>query len=61
MSAEKALFDAYREWTRLANAEGRAICQCDWDFLGECQQLLQNLQPLTTRTKGPKVIISQSD
>jgi hypothetical protein len=52
MSAEKALFDAYREWNRLAKAENRAICQRDWDLLGECQQLLKNLQPLITRLTG---------
>ena len=52
MSAEKALFDAYREWIRLAKAEGRAICQRDWNFLAECQQLLQNIQPLITRLTG---------
>jgi len=52
MSAEKALFDAYREWIRLAKAEGRAIRRRDWNFLGECQQLLQNIQPLIARLTG---------
>jgi hypothetical protein len=52
MSAEKALFDAYREWARLAKAENRAIHRRDWNFVLECQQLLQNIQALITRLTG---------
>ncbi|HEY1716976.1 MAG TPA: hypothetical protein VGH42_01630 [Verrucomicrobiae bacterium] len=49
MSAEKALLDAYSEWHRLAEAEGRAIRLRDWNFLLECQQALKKIQPLITR------------
>jgi hypothetical protein len=49
MSAEQALFDAYREWRRLAKAESKAISLKDWNLLAECQNLLQNIQPVITR------------
>ena len=49
MSAEQALFDAYREWRRLSKAESKAISLKDWNLLAECQKLLQNLQPVITR------------
>ena len=46
MSAERALFDAYREWRRLAKAAHRAIHKRDWAFLLECQRVIQGIQPL---------------
>jgi hypothetical protein len=48
MSAERALFDAYREWRRLAWAGHRAISKRDWKFLLECQYLVQSIQPSIT-------------
>ena len=44
MSAEQSLLHAYSVWRRLAEAEGKAICRCDWKFLLECQEALKNLQ-----------------
>jgi hypothetical protein len=46
MSAERALLNAYSEWHRLAEAEGKAIRQRNWNLLLECQRVLKNLQPL---------------
>ena len=46
MSAEQALFDAYREWRRLAKAAQRAISKRDWTFLFECQRTIQGIQPI---------------
>ncbi len=49
MSAEQALLEAYGEWRRLAEAEGKAIRMRDWDFLLECQAVIKKIQPLVTR------------
>jgi hypothetical protein len=49
MSAEQALFDAYREWLRLARATHRAIGKRDWTFLLECQRVIQEMQPAVSR------------
>lgn len=49
MSAEEALFSCYREWRRLAVAVGKAIRVRNWNFLQECQQVIQKLQPEITR------------
>jgi hypothetical protein len=46
MSAEQALFDAYREWRRLTKAVHAAIYKRDWDFLFECQRIVRGIQPL---------------
>jgi hypothetical protein len=46
MSAEQALFDAYREWLRLAKAARKAIGKRDWNFLLECQSARRKFQPL---------------
>ncbi len=46
MSAEQALFDAYREWRRLTKAAHTAIYKRDWGFLFECQRVVQGIQPL---------------
>jgi hypothetical protein len=45
MNAERSLFDAYREWRRLATACQKAIGQRNWDFLLECQSAIGKLQP----------------
>jgi hypothetical protein len=45
MSAERALFEAYREWRRLARAGSKAICRRDWKLLLECQSIAQRIQP----------------
>jgi hypothetical protein len=44
MSAELALFSAYREWHRLARAGQTAIHKRDWNFLLECQQVTRKIQ-----------------
>jgi hypothetical protein len=44
MSAERALFGAYREWYRLARAGHYAIRKQDWNFLLECQQITRKIQ-----------------
>jgi hypothetical protein len=49
MNAEQSLLDAYSEWHRLAEAEGRAIRRRDWNVLQECQQALKKIQPLITQ------------
>ena len=49
MSAESALFDAYREWRRLAQACTRAIRLHNWAFLNDSHQVIEKLQPVITR------------
>jgi hypothetical protein len=49
MSAEKALLEAYEEWHRLTEAEGKAIRLRDWNFLLDCQKVIQKLQPSITQ------------
>ena len=46
MSTRDTLDEAYSEWRRLAEAEGRAIRTGDWPFVAECQQALRQLRPL---------------
>jgi hypothetical protein len=48
MSAEQALFDAYREWRRLAWAGRKAIGKRDWGFLLKCQSIIRQIQPSIT-------------
>jgi hypothetical protein len=48
MNAERSLFDAYREWRRLAGACQKAISRRDWSFLSECQSAIGKLQPFIT-------------
>ncbi|HEV2454236.1 MAG TPA: hypothetical protein VGY98_08245 [Verrucomicrobiae bacterium] len=45
MSAERSLFEAYREWQRLAKACQKAISLRNWDFLLQCQGAIKELQP----------------
>jgi hypothetical protein len=44
MSADSDLQNAYHEWQRLAEAEGKAICAGDWMRVSDCQRALQELQ-----------------
>jgi hypothetical protein len=45
MSASDQLQNAYREWRRLAEAEGDAIRQSNWPLVANYQSSLQELQP----------------
>lgn len=47
MSAESALFEAYREWRRLSRACQKAISQRNWSFLLRCQSAIQEIQSFT--------------
>jgi hypothetical protein len=49
MSAENSLLEAYEEWHRLTEAEGKAIRMRDWNFLLDCQRVIQKLQPVITQ------------
>jgi hypothetical protein len=49
MSAERDLFDAYRNWHRLAKAAHQAIQQRNWNFVLECQGIIQKIQPLVSQ------------
>ena len=51
MSAEQALFDAYREWRRLARAGQKAISRRDWALLLECQTIVRKIQPTITNLR----------
>ncbi len=46
MNAEQELFHAYREWRRLALAEGQAIEMRDWTLLADCQTAIEDFQKL---------------
>ena len=52
MNADHELTEAYQEWRRLAEAEGRAIQACNWSLLAACQKALQNLQTRITKISG---------
>jgi hypothetical protein len=43
------LQQAYREWRRLAEAEGKAIRAGDWGLVADCQRALNQLQPVITQ------------
>lgn len=45
MNAEAHLQEAYREWRRLAEAEGEGIRTRNWNLVRDCQDALQKLQP----------------
>lgn len=49
MSAERDLRAAYREWKRLAQAEGEAIRCANWGLLAACQNALEQLRERITR------------
>jgi len=44
MSADHELNFAYREWRRLAEAEGEAIRAGDWILVSDCQNAMRRLQ-----------------
>lgn len=44
MNAAADLSEAYKEWRRLALAEGAAIRSRDWNVVSDCQEALQRLQ-----------------
>lgn len=44
MNAERDLLEAYREWRRLAEAEGEAIRTGNWGLCAACQKALQHLR-----------------
>jgi len=52
MSAEHHLHNAYREWRRLAEAEGEAIRARNWMLVCDCQSALKKLQPDIIRFTG---------
>jgi uncharacterized protein involved in exopolysaccharide biosynthesis len=54
MSAEADLREAYREWRRLAQAEGEAIRAANWSLLSACQKALGLLREQITELV-PKV------
>ena len=49
MSLLDDLQHAYREWRRLAEAEGKAIRAGDWQLVADCQRALNQLQPAITQ------------
>lgn len=49
MSASDQLQNAYREWRRLAEAEGEAIRSSDWQRVDNYQNSLHELQPQIIR------------
>jgi hypothetical protein len=44
VNIENELQNAYREWRRLAEAEGEAIRAGAWGFVRDCQEALRRLQ-----------------
>lgn len=49
MNADYDLRRSYREWRRLAEAEGEAIRAGNWMLLFDCQNALRQLQPRIVR------------
>jgi len=49
VSPELQLQQAYREWRRLAEAEGAAIRSGHWLLVADCQKAIRELQPLISR------------
>ena len=49
MKAEDNLWQAYREWHRLACAEAQAIETRNWDFLADCQLASKNFPALVSQ------------
>jgi hypothetical protein len=61
MSVEDILIEAYREWRRLAEAEGEAIRTCNWSLCAACQKALQHLRDrITALMPGLRAEWSQS-
>jgi hypothetical protein len=51
MSADRDLQNSYREWRRLAEAEGEAIRAGNWMLVFDCQNVLRQLQPRIVRQR----------
>jgi hypothetical protein len=49
MNADHELKHSYREWRRLAEAEGEAIRAGNWMLVFDCQNALRQLQPRIVR------------
>jgi tRNA isopentenyl-2-thiomethyl-A-37 hydroxylase MiaE len=49
MNADRDLQNSYREWKRLAEAEGEAIRAGNWMLVFDCQNVLRQLQPRIIR------------
>jgi hypothetical protein len=49
MNADHDLKHSYREWRRLAEAEGEAIRAGNWMLVFDCQNALRQLQPRIVR------------
>jgi len=49
MNADRDLQNSYREWRRLAEAEGEAIRARNWMLVFDCQNALRQLQPRIIR------------
>jgi len=49
MDADQNLKHSYREWRRLAEAEGEAIRAGNWMLVFDCQNSLRQLQPRIIR------------
>lgn len=49
MNADHDLQHSYREWRRLAEAEGEAIRAGNWMLVFDCQNALRQLQPRIVR------------
>ncbi|MGO8764249.1 MAG: hypothetical protein ACLQSR_03825 [Limisphaerales bacterium] len=49
MNADRDLKHSYREWRRLAEAEGEAIRAGNWMLVFDCQNALRQLQPRIIR------------
>ena len=49
MNADYDLQHSYREWRRLAEAEGEAIRAGNWMLVFDCQNALRQLQPRIVR------------
>lgn len=52
MNAAANLREAYKEWRRLAVAEGAAIRTRNWQVVSDCQQALQRLQTRVTELRA---------
>jgi len=49
MNAGRELQNSYREWRRLAEAEGEAIRAGNWMLVFDCQNALKQIQPRIIR------------
>ena len=49
MNTDRDLQHSYREWRRLAEAEGEAIRAGNWMLVFDCQNALRQLQPRIVR------------